>query len=245
MPIYDIAGLKVKIENCGGRTLRQAKPYLAKDQSDSQHIDITVNVDEERVARAVKEHPELSEPDWDYMISGNDFYIGLLHYSGILLHASCVVVDGVAYAFSADSGVGKSTHTQLWLRHFGERAYILNDDKPAIRNIGGVIYACGTPWSGKNDCSVPEIVPLGGICFIERDSTNHIEKASTEKAVFSIFSQTLRKLGEDNMNRLLDVVESIFSSVPLYQLGCTVSDEAVEVAYSAMKKERSEILNEE
>ncbi len=236
MAIYNIAGLTVKIENCGGRTLKQAKAYLSENQSESQNIDIVINVDDARVKRAVKEHPELSAPDWDYMISGNDFYVGLLHFDGILLHSSCVVVDGVAYAFSADSGVGKSTHTQLWLKHFGDRAYILNDDKPAIRKIDGKIYACGTPWSGKNDCSVPEIVPLGGICFIERDTYNHIEKAPVEKAVFNIFSQTLRKLGETNMDRLLDVIESIFSSVPLYQLGCNISDEAVEVAYGTMKR---------
>ena len=146
MSIYNIAGLTVKIENCGGRTLRQAKPYLAENQSEAQHIDICINVDAARVEKAVKEHPELSAPDWDYMISGQDFYIALLRHNGILLHASCVVVDGVAYAFSANSGVGKSTHTQLWLKHFGDRAYMLNDDKPAIRCIDGVICACGTPW---------------------------------------------------------------------------------------------------
>ena len=51
------------------------------------------------------------------------------------------MVDDYAYVFSADSGTGKSTHTQLWLEHFGDRAYILNDDKPAIRLIDGKVYA--------------------------------------------------------------------------------------------------------
>ena len=245
MPIYSIAGLTVKIENCGGRTEKQARAYLSANQSDEQPIDIYINVDDVRIEKAVKEHPELSAPDWDYMLSGNDFYVQLLKYNGILLHSSCVVVDGVAYAFSADSGVGKSTHTALWLERFGDRAYMLNDDKPAIREIDGVIYACGTPWSGKHDYSRPELVPLGGICFLERDAVNHIEKAPVEKAVFNIFSQTIRKLGAENMERLLNVVENIFSTVPLYQLGCNISQEAVDVSYGAMKRELSEIINEE
>ena len=244
MPIYSIAGLRVKIENCEGRIIRQAEPYLSPDQSD-HGVDISISVDSARIEKAVTEHPELSRPDWGYMLSGDDFYRSLLCFDGMLLHASCVVVDGVAYAFSADSGVGKSTHTELWLKHFGDRAYMLNDDKPAIRIIDGVVHACGTPWSGKYDYSVPEIVPLGGICFISRDEVNHIEKAPTEKAVFNIFSQTLRKLGEENMDKLLNVIEKIFSSVPLWQLGCNISDEAVEVAYGAMKRELSEIINEE
>lgn len=244
MAFYNIAGLTVKIENCAGRTLKQAQPYLSDNQSENQNADIVINVTEERVKNAVEEHPELCAADWDYMLSGDDFYVQLLKYNGILLHSSCVVVDGVAYAFSADSGVGKSTHTGLWLKHFGDRAYILNDDKPAIRKIDGVLYACGTPWSGKYDISVPKTVPLGAICFIERGDENKIEKASVKDAAFSILSQTLRILGEQNMNRLLDVVEDIFGSVGLYRLTCNISDEAVEVAYGAMKRELSEIINE-
>ncbi len=244
MPYYSIAGLKVKIENSFGRIEKQARAYLVPDQSDDQSVDITVNVSAARIQRAVEKHPELSSQDWLYMLSGDDFYTKLLNYDGILLHSSCVVVDGVAYAFSADSGVGKSTHTQLWLKHFGDRAYMLNDDKPAIRKIGGVMCACGTPWSGKYDYSVPEIVPLGGICFISRDTTNHIEKAPVKDAVFNIFSQTVRKLHAPKMEKLLDVIESIFSQVPLYQLGCNISDEAVEVAYGAMKRDLKELTDE-
>lgn len=242
--IYSIAGLTVKIEHCGGRTLQQAQAYLSDNQSDDQPIDITINVSDARVAKSVEEHPELSAADWDYMLSGNDFYVGLLRYGGILLHSSCVVVDGVAYAFSADSGVGKSTHTKLWLKRFGDRAYILNDDKPAIRLIDGKLYACGTPWSGKEDISVPKIVPLGAICFIERSETNRIENATVEQAVFKILSQTLRKLGEKNMDRLLDVIENICKNVPLYNLGCDISNEAVDVSYGAMKRTLAEVCDE-
>ena len=131
MPIYDIAGLKVEMAPHGGRTDKQAVPYLAADQSEGQHADIRINVDDKRVEEAMREHPELNQDDWKYMLTGSDFYTSVLKFDGILLHSSCIVVDGVAYAFSADSGTGKSTHTQLWLKRFGDRAHILNDDKPA------------------------------------------------------------------------------------------------------------------
>lgn len=235
MPIYNIAGLTVRINNCGGRTQKQSIPYLSENQDNNQRIDIDINIDEQRIEQARKEHPELSQDDWAYMLSGSDFYTQLIKYNGFLLHSSCVVVDNVAYAFSADSGTGKSTHTQLWLKHFGDRAYILNDDKPAIRNIDGKIYACGTPWSGKYDYSVPKIVPLGGICFLERSSENRIKAADTKKAVFNIFSQTVRKLGPNAMNKLFDVLEEIFKKVKIYELGCNISDEAVLTSYNAMK----------
>ena len=241
MSYYDIAGLRVKFERCGKRTEKQAKPYLSDNQSDEIKPDIVVNVSDEKISSYAKEHPDVSYDDWDYMLTGSAFYAALLKFGGMLLHSSCVVVDGVAYAFSADSGTGKSTHTKLWLRYFGDRAYILNDDKPAIRKIDGKIYACGTPWSGKYDYSRPEIVPLGGICFLERSETNHIKKADTSKAVFNIFSQTIRKLPINGMNLLFDVIEDIFSSVPLYEFGCNISKEAVEVSSSAMIRNPEEL----
>lgn len=237
MPFYDIAGLKVRMNNCGGRSEKQAVPYLAKNQDPNQQFDIDINVTKERVAAAMAEHPELNQNDWEYMLTGNDFYTELIRHNGILLHSSCVVVDGVAYAFSADSGTGKSTHTQLWLKHFGDRAYILNDDKPAIRIIDGRVYACGTPWSGKYDYSTPAVVPLAGICFLERSENNWIKPAETNKAIFNIFNQTIRKLGAAAMDRLMDNLNELFAKVPIYSLGCNISDEAVITSYNAMKKE--------
>lgn len=236
MPIYDIAGLKVKIENISGRTEKQAIPYLAENQDDNQRIDIHINVTPERIAQSMKEHPELNANDWQYMLTGSDFYNAVLNFDGLLLHSSCVVVDNEAYAFSADSGVGKSTHTSLWLKHFGDKAYILNDDKPCIRIIDSKVYACGTPFSGKYDISTPRIVPLKGICFLERGEANKIKPANTKKAIFNFFSQTTRHLGAKSMDKLLNLIEVIFSSIPLYELECNISDEAVEISYGAMAR---------
>lgn len=240
MPFYDIAQLRVEIIEPKGRTEKQAIPYLSKNQDESLKADIVINVDDSRVEAAIKEHPELNQGDWEYMLTGSDFYTDLIKFNGILLHSSCVVVDGVAYAFSADSGTGKSTHTQLWLKHFGDRAYILNDDKPAIRIIDGKPYACGTPWSGKYDYSTPAVVPLAGICFLSRSETNQIKKADTGKAIYNIFSQTVRRLGESRMNMLMDNLNEIFKLVPIYDLGCNMSDDAVLCSYNAMKKEMSD-----
>lgn len=242
MPYYDIAGLKVKINNCGGRTQKQAIPYLSENQDESQIPDIDIVVDESRVKEAMAEHPELNQDDWEYMITGSDFYGNLVSFDGFLLHSSCIVVDGVAYAFSADSGTGKSTHTQLWLKRFGNRAYMLNDDKPALRIIDGKPYACGTPWSGKYDYSTPAVVPLGGICFLERSEDNWIKPAETSKAIFNIFSQTVRRFGAGRMNKLMDNVNEMFKLVPIYSLGCNISDEAVDCSYNAMKRDINEIL---
>lgn len=237
MAFYDIAGLTVEIKNEKGRTAKQAIPYLSKNQN-IKTADIVIDVDEKRVLNAMKEHPELVQDDWEYMLTGSDFYTELIKHQGILLHSSCIVVDGMAYAFSADSGTGKSTHTQMWLERFGDRAYMLNDDKPAIRLIDGTVYACGTPWSGKYDYSTPAVVPLAGICFLERSEDNWIKKADTGRAVFNIFSQTVRNLNKDKMENLFDVLEQLFAKVPLFEMGCNITQQSVDTSYNAMKPEK-------
>ena len=68
----------------------------------------------------------------------------------LLFHGSVVAVDGQAYLFTAKSGTGKSTHTSLWRQVFGNRAVMVNDDKPflGIQEDSVVVY--GSPWNGAS-----------------------------------------------------------------------------------------------
>ena len=87
-----------------------------------------------------------------YMESGSQFHRALFHFNGFYLHSSAVALDNKAYLFSGPCGMGKSTHTRLWQKVFGEAAKVFNDDKPALRRLADRWYAYGTPWCGKNDC---------------------------------------------------------------------------------------------
>ena len=89
-------------------------------------------------------------------------------YDTILFHGSAVAVDGIGYLFTAKSGTGKSTHTRLWRELFGERAVMLNDDKPLIKVSENGIIVYGTPWDGKHRLSTNTFVPLKGICFMSK-----------------------------------------------------------------------------
>ena len=50
------------------------------------------------------------------------------------------------FADSIDSGTGKSTHARLWRETFGDRAVMVNDDKPLLRITKDGVIAYGTPW---------------------------------------------------------------------------------------------------
>lgn len=232
---YDIAGLKVKM-NCSGRTELQAIPYQCERP---ESVDITIPTDRlERTCQVwQQEDPSASYDTLEYMASGALFYLYLLEYDGLMLHSSAVVVDEKAYLFTADPGTGKSTHTSLWLKHFGDRAYILNDDKPAIRLENGKWYAYGTPWSGKNDISRNCRAEIAGIAVLEQGEHNEIEPFQGIQAIFSIFSQVNRTRLADDRLKLMELLDKLISNVPIWKLRCNMNPDAVMVSYNAMSKE--------
>ncbi len=158
----------------------------------------------------------------------------MLDYDGFLLHAAAVVLDREAYVFTAPGGTGKSTHVNYWIQAFGERAYILNGDKPIIRWVDGIFYACGTPWRGKERLGVAQNVPLKAVCLLERSTENEIERASDNEIVDKIFHQVLMPIESEQIIRQLDLLNLLVTEIPIYKLKCNLSPEAAVVAYNGM-----------
>ena len=152
----------------------------------------------------------------------------------MMLHASCVVVDDKAYLFTAPSGTGKSTHTKLWLKQFGDRAFILNDDKPALRFEDGVWYAYGTPWSGKHNISRNARVPVAGIAAVTRSKINEIRPFGGVEAIGFLMSQAVRPKTGQYRVLVLEILDKLMSHVPIWMLKCNMEPEAVTVSYKAM-----------
>ncbi len=218
MPKYDLLRSRVKDYIC---------------ETDKK-ADIIVRVDDDFLLERQKKYPHLTLAECEYIYTADFFYRELLLYDGFLLHASAVAVDNKAYLFSAPSGTGKSTHTSLWLQHFHEKAEIINDDKPAIRLIDGVFYACGTPWSGKTDENKNKQVPLKAIAYIKRNQDNYINKADPKKAIKYILEQTIRPSAYQSMDKLLFLLDKLLKEIPVFELHCNISKEAVLTAFNEM-----------
>ena len=243
---YKITNLTVLMDTFG-RTAAQAAPYLfaleAQQQNDAPQApgkakapraDIIV---QSRWKALQEQQPHLSDEDCEYLSTGSSFYRQLLNFDGMMLHASAVVLDGRAYLFSAPSGTGKSTHTQLWLKEFGDRAYILNDDKPALRREEGEWYAYGTPWSGKYDISRNERVPLAGICYLQRAETNAIRPMAGLNAVQRLLEQTVRPAEPQLSGKLLMILDQLLREVPVWEMDCNNMDpKAAQISAATMVK---------
>lgn len=232
MDTYKIADLLCNFE-CSGRTAKQALPYLSDF---TQKPDITLAVTENYIDRFKNSHPDALITDWEYYLLNLQFSAELLKHKGFVLHSSAVALNGNAFLFSADSGIGKSTHTSLWCDCFNE-AFIINDDKPALRCIDGTFYCYGTPWSGSVNLNRNVKVPLKAICFIERGNENSIERLSDFSFIFEkILTQTLRRAGVNGTSLLLETIDNLIKTVPFYRLKCLPNKEAALLAHNVMEK---------
>jgi len=227
---YQIANLIVSMSSFG-RTVTQASPYLLPGEHTP---DITITSDWHSLKATV---PYLSDEDCEYLCTGGSFYRQLLRYDGLLLHSSAVVMDNRAYLFSAPCGTGKSTHTALWRKVFGEdRARILNDDKPALRLEDGCFYAYGTPWSGKTDQNLNIRVPVAGICVLRRGEVNKITPYTGAKALHALLEQTTRSKEPVFMEKLLTLLDTLMQTVPVWYMECNMDPAAAQMSYDAMSK---------
>lgn len=232
MNTYKIAGLKVDMKTEGKTLKKQANAYISDK---SQLSDIIINVGDEFLEEKQKENQHLSIDECEYIWTGSEFYNKLLDFNGFMLHSSAVAVDNKAYLFSAKSGTGKSTHTELWQRYFGEdKAVIINDDKPAIRFMDNQFYVYGTPWSGKSDKNLNIKVPLQSIIFIERSGKNWINKIDSKQAIKLILEQTLRPKKIEKMDKLLRLIDELLKTIPIYKMGCNISKNAVKLVYNTL-----------
>ena len=150
----------------------------------------------------------------------------------LMTHGSTVAVDGKAYLFTAKCGTGKSTHTRLWRDVFGDRAQMVNDDKPFLILTEDNVLACGAPWSGKHGLDTNITVPLKGICILERGPENRIHRISPEEALSRLLHETYCPTGQEAVFEAL--VTRLADTVPLWRMTCTKDPQAAQIAFDAM-----------
>ncbi len=156
-------------------------------------------------------------------------------YETILFHGSVIAVDGRGYLFTAKSGTGKSTHTRLWREMLGEKAVMVNDDKPLLQISSTSVTAYGTPYNGKHRLGCNMSVPLKAVCILERSAENHIEAVTKADAYAMLLQQVYRPQNPVQMTKTLKLVDRMAEQVELYRLGCNMNISAAAIAYEAMK----------
>lgn len=232
MALYRIADLNIKINHKYDYLTKLCEKYLHENQN--AEIDFEVSASAEDYDKDKECLEGFSEGYLESISVYRQIARKILEYDGIILHAAVISVDGKAYAFSAPSGTGKSTHIKLWKKAFGDKVKIINGDKPLLRLIDGSLYAYGTPWCGKEGYNSNTKAELYSICFVSRAKENSIKAIDPNNALPKIFSQLLMPDNESQTDMFFKMLNVIFDKVRFYSLGCNMDIEAAHVAYEGM-----------
>lgn len=236
-----LAGTAIKIHGGYLETKEFCRDYLTGDRAS---MEVTITRKDIEYERERCEYTEMREGSSPVRHTGayletlalqRKIAEGMLEYDGLFFHGSAVAMDGNAYLFTAPSGTGKSTHTRLWRQLFGERAVMVNDDKPMLkcREDGIIVY--GTPWMGKHRLGANIGAPLKALCILSRDNVNHVAPLTVQEAFPVLLKQSYRSGDPVRMEKALVLLERLVMQTALYRLGCNMEPAAAKTAYEGMQ----------
>ena len=121
---------------------------------------------------------------------------------------------------------------QTFLMH---SAVVTVDGKAYAFTAPSGLYACGTPWQGKEHMGENIMRPVQGICFLEQSPENRIRPLSASEVTWKIFRQLLIPEEEEELDRYWVLLEKMLDTVPFYLLECNRELEAARLSYETMR----------
>ncbi len=231
--ILKLADLVIEVKSRYKLTYDVCFDYL---YDGDEKIDFTTYATNEQIEAERKKTPEFSDAVLENTCIYRNICNEILKYNAIFIHSAAISVDERAYLFSANSGTGKTTHMNLWLDKFGERAFVINGDKPIIRMVNDTLYVYGTPWCGKEGLNRNVRIPMGAMYILERSPDNRIRRAENKEALMAVISQTTHPKNKDLLNLMFTNIGTVIEHTPVFVLGCNMEKEACEIAYGAVNQ---------
>lgn len=151
----------------------------------------------------------------------------MIRHDSLILHCAYIVYQGKAILFSAPSGTGKSTQAGLWEQYRG--SHTVNGDRALLRKIDGRWYACGWPVCGSSGICEARDTPVHAIVMLRQGKSDYAERLSPVRAFSQLYAQiTINQWNRDFVERAFCCIEDLISKIPVWQLICDISEEAVD-----------------
>lgn len=163
------------------------------------------------------------------------YTIATAKHNTLLIHSSTVENGGKGYMFLGKSGQGKSTHSDLWVKHIAGST-LINDDNPVIRIApDGTPVVYGSPWSGKRPIYKNVHYPIGGFAAIEQRKENSIKREPIPNAFGILLSSTsTMKFDKEIHLQVCATISKVLAKVPVHTLFCRPDEEAAQISSSTL-----------
>ena len=211
-----LAGIKIEINCFYQETIEYCREYVA----DFEVPDVTISISKSDIetegivpAKIISEMGlDCPKTAFTYKYKEIEPFIvyrkiadALPMYDTVLMHGSVVSNENAGYMFMANSGVGKSTRTKLWLETY-PNSVVINGDKPLVKVQEERVMVCGTPWCGKEGWNTNIAVPLKAILLLERadNRDDYIEEIGGSHALSKLLQHTY--LNSENQAKVKTMV---------------------------------------
>ena len=229
---YKIADLIVEYTAKYDELKRLSEQFIYNGERET---DITLSVTDKQLENMLSRSVEgTTISGIENLAMSSEFNRAAIKYGVMLVHSSALIYNNEAYLFSADSGVGKSTHTKLWLKAFGDKVHIMNDDKPVVRLYDDHAVAYGTPFDGGSGIALNERYPLKAIIFVERGEENSVRIPDNKEIIQKLYFQTARMVNRETAEKMLVNLERLLHLTKFYVLTCNMDISAAYTAYNSI-----------
>ena len=124
---------------------------------------------------------------------------------------------------------------------YRDDAWILNYDKPVVKLDEERVLVSGSPWGGKEDLAINEVRPAKALFFVHQAKENRVVRLSSGMAYAEAhLNYFVYPLNADIEKRYNDSIIQLIKKVPVYDLYCTDTAEAVEAVKRVLYPEEEE-----
>ncbi len=145
----------------------------------------------------------------------------------VILHCSVVKTGDQVMLLSGPSGIGKSTHADLWVKY--KNAEVINGDRTLICKKGDQWMSLGWPICGSSEICHNEDYPISRVVFLGQAKENQGRRLSYVEGIKHLISQTTaNNWNADFVQKVWQIIEEMAADVPVYEYACNMEKEAVE-----------------
>lgn len=208
----------------------------------TEQPDISLTISDEHLNALQQKMKNISLDRIESFAYSSAFNRAAIKHNTMLVHSSAVVYNGGAYLFSALSGGGKSTHTALWKKAFGDDVKIINDDKPVVQIKDNKCTVYGTPFDGGSGIANNDSAPLKAIIFIEKGEENSIRIPTTTEVLQNLYFSTAHMVDKETAEAMILNFEKLISLTQFYVLTCNTDISAAYFCRDAIVKQQNKTV---
>ncbi len=162
----------------------------------------------------------------------------LMEYDRCIIHAAAFRDNDGAWLITAPPGVGKSTQVKTLRELYPNRYSVICGDRPVVWAHGDHVTVYPSPWNGKEGWGGASAAQLKGIICLHRGNENCIRRIIPRKAIVPIYQAVIQTTKDrQKVECSTEIVESILSSVPIWDFTNRDIPESTVLLYEKVLKE--------